>query len=55
MVVMILFCMRRMGGMPMCGGATRHDHNAASEVEALRREVQALREELARVRTIQSR
>ncbi len=44
MVLMMFFCMRRMGTMGGCMG--HHEQGSASEVEALRREVQALRGEM---------
>jgi len=46
MVVMVLFCMRRMGGMSHCGCTPGHGQPAHPEIEALRREIQELREEL---------
>lgn len=52
MVVMVLYCMRRMGGMSHCGGAPGHGQAAHSDIEALRREIQDLREE---VRTLHAR
>lgn len=45
MVLMLLLCMRRMGGT-MCGCERHHAQHAPSEVEALRREIQELRDEL---------
>ncbi|MBP1774560.1 MAG: hypothetical protein H6Q86_566 [candidate division NC10 bacterium] len=46
MVVMILVCMRRMGGLWHCGCLPSSRPPAAPEIEALRREIQDLREEL---------
>ncbi len=47
MILMIATCFRRMGGMPACGGMRGHEAQPpSSEIEALRREVQELREEL---------
>jgi hypothetical protein len=50
MVVMVVVCMRRMRGMPQCRCAPSHGQPASSEIEALRREVQELREELRALR-----
>jgi hypothetical protein len=49
MVLMLLFCLRRMGGT-MCGCGMPHGQIPQSDLEALRREVRELREELHRVR-----
>jgi hypothetical protein len=49
MVLMLLLCLRRMGGT-MCGCGVPHGQGTLSEVEALRREVRELREELLRSR-----
>jgi hypothetical protein len=46
MVVMMLVCMRRMGGTSTCGCAPVHEQPAHSEIDTLRREMQELREEL---------
>jgi uncharacterized membrane protein len=50
MIVMVLACMRRMGGMPHCGCAPSYRQPDAPEVDTLRREIQALREELHKLR-----
>jgi hypothetical protein len=49
MVLMLLLCMRRMGGT-MSGCEGHHGQRAPSEVEVLRREIQALRDELRTLR-----
>ncbi len=46
MVVMIVVCMHRMGSLRHCGCLPSFRPPAAPEIEALRREIQDLREEL---------
>jgi hypothetical protein len=46
-ILMVVTCIRRMGGMSACGCMSGPGaHVPASEIEALRHEVQTLREEL---------
>ena len=46
MVIMVLVCLRRMGGSWHCGCAPVHGQPAHPDIEALRREIQELRDEL---------
>jgi uncharacterized membrane protein len=50
MIVMILVCIRRMSGMGHCGCLPSPGQSAPSEVAALRREIQDLREDLHKLR-----
>jgi uncharacterized membrane protein len=49
MVVMVLFCFRRMGGMWHGGCPPDRGQPAGPEIEALRREIQELRDELRKL------
>ncbi len=52
MILMLVTCFRRMGGMPACGCMPGHGTQPPnSEIDALRREVQSLREEVRALRT----
>ncbi len=47
MILMIVTCVRRMGGTAACGCMSGHGTQPPSvEIDALRREVQSLREEV---------
>ncbi len=53
MILMVATCFRRMGGMAACGCLPRHGtQHASADIDALRREIQSLREE---VRVLRSR
>jgi hypothetical protein len=51
LILMVVACVRRMGGMPACGCMPgRGTHTPTADVEALRREVLTLREEIRALR-----
>ena len=50
MIVMVVFCLRMMGGRMGCGPGGQRGPTAA-EIDELRREVRELKEEVQRLRT----
>lgn len=50
MVIMIVFCVRMIGGMAGCAGMGGHGGHRTVEIDDLRREVQALKEDVRKLR-----